>query len=190
MAAGPLLVGAEGVLLITDEDVPYASSRPILEGIELVMQLKHFPTSNATVIVHTDDIEGATYFVKINGLPETGCVPTAIEDKYEDPAMAQWYAIERQRATGPVRLVLTAYKEVYERCLRSHQPVLLFGRMGGVGSLDEPVPWEDLHSRIQRQRDARVEAIDEDQRRESVTGDTPVPTGRFNRRGRDQPAVD
>lgn len=162
MAAGPLLVGAEGVLLIQDEDVPYASSRPCMEGIELCMQLKHFPTSNATVIVHTEDLEGAAYFVKINGMPETGCVATAIEDKYESTAMAQWYAIERIRSTGPVRLVITAFKEVYERCLMSHQPVLLFGRRGSIGSLDSPLPWEALHARVQRQRDARVEAMSSD----------------------------
>jgi hypothetical protein len=157
-----MLVGAEGVLLIRDDedDTPYASSRPCDEGLELVMQLKHFPTSNATIIVHTQDIEGAAYFVKINGLPETGCVSTAIEDKYETVAMAQWYAIERLRSTGPVRLVVTAFKEVYERCLMSHQPVLLFGRRGGVGSLDSPEPWDNLVSRINRQRDAKVEAMD------------------------------
>jgi hypothetical protein len=180
VTAGPLLVGAEGVLLVPEEDEPYASSRPVLEGIELVMQLKHFPTSNTTIIVHTQDVEGAAYFIKINGLPETGCVPTALEDKYEEPAMAQWYAIERQRAMGPVRFVVTAYKEVYERCLISHQPVLLFGRMGSVGSLDGPVPWEDLHARIQRQRDAKVEALDEDERRESITGQSSVSVGPFD----------
>jgi len=98
MASGPLIVGAEGVLLIPEKDVPYASSRPIMEGIELVMQLKHFPTSNATIIVHTQDLEGAAYFVKINGLPETGCTSTALEDKNEPTPMAQWWAIERIRA--------------------------------------------------------------------------------------------
>jgi hypothetical protein len=73
--------------------------------------------------------------------------------------MAQWYAIERIRANGPVRLVVTAFKEVYERCLMSHQPVLLFGRRGSVGSLDSPEPWENLHARVIRQRDAKVEAM-------------------------------
>jgi len=175
MASGPLIVGAEGVLLIPEKDVPYASSRPIMEGIELVMQLKHFPTSNATIIVHTQDLEGAAYFVKINGLPETGCTSTALEDKNEPTPMAQWWAIERIRARGPVRLVITAYQEVYERCLWSHQPVLLYGRRGSIGALDGPTPWEDLVSRVKRQRDAKVDALDEDQRRESVTGDSPVP---------------
>lgn len=162
MAAGPLLVGAEGVILIPDADIPYASSRPIMEGLELVTQLKHFPTSNATIIVNTQDVEGAAYFVKINGLPETGVVSTALEDKAEEPALAQWYAIERLRATGPVRLVLTAYKEVYERCATSHQPVLLFGRRGSVATLDGPTPWETLHEKVRKQRDAKVEAMNDD----------------------------
>ena len=160
MAAGPLIVGAEGVILIAD-DGPYASSSPIMDGIELVTQLKHFPTSQATVIVHTQDVEGAGYFVKINGLPETGVVPVLREDM-EDAPLAQWYAIERLRARGPVRLVLTAYKEVYEKCTVSHQPVLLYGRRGSIGSLDGPTSWETLEERIRRHRDAVVEAMDDD----------------------------
>ena len=160
MAAGPLVVGAEGVILIPDEG-PYASSRPIMDGIELVTQLKHFPTSNTTVIVHTQDVEGAAYFVKINGLPETSVTPVLREDM-DDAATAQMFAIERLRAKGPIRLVLTAHYEVYEMCRRAYQPVVLYARRGSLGSLGASMSWETLEGRVQRHRDALVEAMDDE----------------------------
>lgn len=121
------------------------------------MQLKHFPTSSVTVLTDTKDTDGADYFCKINGLPGCNVVGIAPEDVGEDKGTAQWYAIERQRAKGPINLVVTAYKEVYERCLMTHQPVLLFGRRGSLGSLDSTATWGQLHDRVVRTRIASVE---------------------------------
>lgn len=156
--AGPLLVGAEGVILVRDKD-SYGASRPITEGLELVMQLMHFPTSRTVILVGQEDIEGAGHFTKIHGLAKASTAGIAPEDKDEDPAIAQWYAIERQRSAGPINLVLTAYPEVYKRCTVSHQPCILFGRRGALGSAEVRPSWDALHDRVVRRRDATAEAM-------------------------------
>ncbi len=159
--AGPLLVGAEHVIIVPDAE-SYAAGRPIMEGIELVMQMMHFPTTRTSLLVGIIDTEPATYYAKINGLAKCGIVGIKAEDRHEDPALAQWYTIERLRAAGPINMVVTAYDAVYQRCRRSHQPVLLFARRGSLGTLEDRKPWEELHAGVVRSRDAAVEAIAND----------------------------
>ena len=154
--AGTLLVGAEGVILIPDQEA-YGASRPIHEGLELVLQLKNFPTGRLVVLVGEEDTKLAEHWVKVQGLKGAGVVGIAAEDRHEDPDLAQWYAIERQRSAGPINMVLTAYQSVYDCCKVTHQPVLLFGRRGAIGSLDNRFTWDDLHNRVIRTRDAAVE---------------------------------
>jgi hypothetical protein len=160
--AGPLLVGAEGVLLIEDKG-SYAASRPITEGIELAMQLFHFPTSRMVVLTGLVDTDGAQHFCRIHGLAKAAVVGINPEDKIEDPWTAQWYSIERERAAGPINMVLTSYPEVFERCMESHQPVLLFGRRGSVGTLDTRPSWGQLHERVIARRDAIAEEIPDEE---------------------------
>lgn len=157
--AGPLLVGAEGVVLVPGKGA-YASSRPLPEGLELVMMLKHFPTSSTHLMVGTEDLDSAGHFIKIHGLKEVGVVGITPEDRVVEPATAQWNIVQRHRSRGPVNLVLTAYREVYERCISTRQAVLLYGRLGVVGTLDTGQPWQDLHERIIQARDAAVEEPD------------------------------
>jgi hypothetical protein len=161
--SGPLLVGAEEVIIVPNAE-SYAAGRPIMEGLELVTQLMHFPTTQTIVLVGIVDTTPADYFCKINGLAKTTLIGIRAEDRHEDPALAQWYAIERQRSRGPVNMVLTAYTTVYERCKSSHQPVMLFARRGSLGALEERTAWEDLHAQVIRSRDAAVEDLyEEDQ---------------------------
>ena len=150
------MVGAEGVILVPDHS-SYASSRPIQEGIELVMQLREFPTSLTSVIVGDPDPTPVDHFCKVHGLSKAACVGIAAEDAEEDCALAQWNALVRLRASGPINMVLTAYPLVYERCQSTHQPVLLFARRGALGQFDPKASWEDLHNRVIRHRDAEVE---------------------------------
>lgn len=156
MSAGPLVVGAEGVILVRHK-ANYASSRPIDEGIAVVSALSHFPTTQATVLVDTRDEAGAEYFVKAHGLPTAAVMTTAIEDKDLDPALAQWYNVERVRSRGPVWLVITAYSFVYESCAKSSQPCLLYARRGSIGAMDSTPTWDDLHERVMRREKAIVE---------------------------------
>jgi hypothetical protein len=160
--SGPLLVGAEGVILVPDFD-SYAASRPITEGLELVMQLMHFPSTRTSVMVGLVDETPADYFCKINGLSKVGILPIRPQDRHDEPALAQWYCIERQRASGPINMVLTSYLDVYRRCQASHQPALLFARRGSVGSLEPRSTWEELHAKVIRSRDAAVEVRSEPQ---------------------------
>lgn len=160
MAAGPLVIGAEGVLLVKHR-THYPSSRPIDEGLELVSQLRHFPTTTLLILVGTEDQEGAEYFIKAQGLTGATVMPIAEEDRHEPSPEAQWYNIERVRSRGPIRLVITAYAEVYEHCALSHQPVLLYARRGSVGAMDNTPSWEDLNSRVSRRQDAIVEGRSE-----------------------------
>lgn len=160
--SGPLLVGAEGVIIVPDSE-SYAAGRPINEGIELVMQLMHFPTTRTAIMVGLVDPEPADYFCKINGLAKVGIVPIRAQDRHDEPPLAQWYCIERQRAAGPVNMVLTAFPEVYKRCMASHQPALLFARRGSLGSLESRSTWEELHAKVIRSRDAAVEERSEPQ---------------------------
>ena len=159
--AGTLLVGAEGVIIVPSAE-SYAAGRPITEGLELVLQLMHFPTTQTSVLVGLVDTTPADYFCKINGLAKAGLVGIAKEDRHEDPAMAQWYAIERMRARGPLNMVLTSYSDVWVRCTETHQPALLFARRGALGTLGERKPWEDLHAQVVRSRDATVEALEDE----------------------------
>lgn len=154
--AGPLVIGAEGVVLVPNKDT-YGSSRPIEEGLELVLMLKEFPTSSTTVITHTEDKAAAEIWMKLNGLPKAAVVITHPVDVDLEPSEAQWHQIQRERARGPVNLVLTAFRDVYERCTQAHQPVLLFGRRGSVGSLDVPPSWDEVHARVQFSREANAE---------------------------------
>ncbi len=160
--SGPLLVGAEGVILVPNAE-SYAAGRPIVEGLELVTQLMHFPTTRTVVLCGIVDTKPADYFCKINGLAKVSIVGIKAEDRHEDPALAQWYTIERERAARPVNMVVTAYEDVYKRCKASHQPVLLFGRRGSLGSLEERATWEQLHAQVIRSRDAYVEELSETQ---------------------------
>lgn len=153
---GSLLVGAEGVILVPDKD-SYGSSRPIDGGLELVSRLKSFPTSRTAILVATKDIKVAEYWVNSNGLLGVSVVPLRTEDQALGHDLAQWYAIERERSTGPVNLVLTAWHSVFERCTNSHQPVLLYGRRGTIGSLEPLEEWDKLHEQIIKTRDALLE---------------------------------
>lgn len=158
--AGTLCVGAEGVLILPGKG-SYASGKPIPEGIEMVMRLKAGIT---VVIVDTQDIAGAEYFCTMHGLPGVTVVGSLPEDKEEEPAVSQWYGIERQRSKGPIHTVITGYGFVYQRCVLTHQSVLLFGRRGALGSLDTSTSWEDLRQRAIRHRDAEIlDAIEEEQ---------------------------
>lgn len=151
------------MLLRPDPD-SYAASRPINEGLELIMMLEKFPTSQVTVVCNTDStLTEAAYFMRMNGLPKAQVVFTAVEDKDERPALSQWHAINRLRARGPINLVVTSYREVYERCTQSHQAVLLFGRTGALSSMVEEHPaWEDLHARVLATKEARLADETED----------------------------
>jgi hypothetical protein len=153
---GPLIVGAEGVILLPDKEA-YASSRPIQEGLELVLMLKDFPTSSHTVICRTKDQTAAEYFMKMNGLPKADVILTAVEDENEHPAIAQWHAINRARARGPVNLVITAHREVFERCTQSSQPVMLYGRRGALSTLDAQTSWEEIHSQVRATKEIRLD---------------------------------
>jgi hypothetical protein len=158
--AGSLLVGAEGVILIPNQKA-YGSSRPIDEGLELISKLMAFPTTRTAVLVEIEDADVASYWLKVHGLPKTSAIVIPPEDRHVDNDLAQWYSIERERSKGPVDLVVTAWYSVYERCSNSHQPVVLFGRRGAIGSLDASPSWDELHQRIIRNRDARVEEPDD-----------------------------
>jgi len=154
--AGPLLIGAEGVILTPNPEW-YGASRPISEGLELALQLGHFPTSRTLIAVGTSVADDATRWCKLHGLREVDVVTMAPEDRHVTPEDAQWYTIERQRARGPLHLVLTSYATVFVRCKVSHQPVLLFGRRGSLGAAPPQKSWDEMHARIVRQREAMIE---------------------------------
>lgn len=153
---GVLLVGAEGVILLPDYQA-YGASKPLMDGLELVMQLMHFPTTRTVVLTNQVETSNATYFCRLNGLAKVAVIGISAEDEAEDPALAQWYAIDRCRAQGPVNMVLTSHTEVFERCTSSHQPVLLFGRRGSLGTQRARPEWGDLHERVIRSREAVVD---------------------------------
>ena len=155
--AGTLVVGAEGVILVKDEQ-SYGASRPLTEGLELVMQLMHHPTTRTVVVVGETDTEGIGHFLKIHGLGRAGSKAINVEDKNIDPALAQWYVINRIRAQGPIGLVLTAYPEVYNKCVISHQPCLLFGRKGALGAPEQRASWNELHERVLKRLNAEAES--------------------------------
>lgn len=157
--SGPLLVGAEGVVLIPDPD-SYGASRPLMEGLALVMQMRHHPTTRTTMMVGQVDTGMAQHWMSIHGLNGVSVRGIAPEDKEEDPGLAEWYVIERLRSAGPVNLVLTAYPEVYSRCTSSHQPVLLYGRRGSLGGTEQRDTWGQLHAKVLRHREAEVESMD------------------------------
>lgn len=154
--AGPLVIGAEGVILVQDEE-SYGASRPIDAGIELALQLSHFPTSRVTILIAQVDTEPAEHFCRVHGLHKSSIVGIAPEDEHEDPALAQWFALERQRSAGPVNMVLTAHSEVYERCKSSFQAAILFARRGSLGEGPPSFTWNDLHDRVLRSREARAD---------------------------------
>jgi hypothetical protein len=94
----------------------------------------------------------------MNGLPQVSVVPIAVEDADLKLETAQWHAIERQRAAGPVNMVLTAYPYVFEMCSRTHQAVLLYGRRGGLEDIPKPESWDTLQERSRQRREAIAEA--------------------------------
>lgn len=157
---GVLLVGAEDVVLVSNKEA-FGSSRPLMEGLELVTMMKHFPTSRTAMLVGTEEVALADQWMKIHGLREVAIVGISAEDRYERPDLAQWYAIERQRAMGPIGMVLTSYPEVYRRCAGSHQPVLLYGRRGAVISDEDRPAWDELHANVLRVREAAIEEFDD-----------------------------
>lgn len=154
--AGPLIVGAEGVVLVPDKD-SYSASRPIDGGMELLLQLRNFPTSTVHLVVGQVDTTAAKNWCMVQGLKGVNVVPIAPEDEFEEPWLAQWYAIERLRAAGSINLVITAYTEVFERCLASYLACSLYGRLGLVRVVDAVPSWDDLHGRTVRDRVARAE---------------------------------
>jgi hypothetical protein len=157
---GPLVVGAEGVILLPDKEA-YASSRPLIDGLELVLQLEKFPTSQLTIVCHTQDADAAGYFVKMNGLPHARVLLTTPEDQEEPVQAAQWNAINRVRAQGPVNVVLTSYKDVYTRCVQSYQAALLFGRKGALAGLEDKPTWGELYDRVKATKQARLDTPEE-----------------------------
>lgn len=152
---GPLIVGAEGVILLPDKTA-YASSRPLNDGLELVLQLEKFPTTHVTILCHTKDETDAAYFVKMNGLPHARVMLTNPEDIDQPVPVAQWNLIQRIRAQGPVNLVLTSYKDVYTRCVQSYQASLLFGRKGALSTMEDIPTWDNLHEQVKATRAARL----------------------------------
>ena len=158
---GTLVVGAENVILQADEEA-YASSRPILEGLELVLMMEKFPTSQLIIICNTDDETAANYWVKMNGLPKARIILIAPEDADSATDVAQWHAIQRERARGPLNYVLTAYKTVYTHCVQTHQAALLFGRKGALSSMETALSWEELHDRVKSTKEARLGDVPED----------------------------
>ena len=152
-------VGAEGVILLRDED-SYAASRPHHAGLELVTALMHLPLVQLYVHVDTEDIVGAEYFMRMNGIPSASVVPLTPSDRSEEPWMSQWLAIERERSKGPLTLVLTAWGEVFERCLGTYQAALLYARRGGVETIGELPSWDQLRDRVTFRRQAEIEEVD------------------------------
>lgn len=164
MSGGPLLVGAEGVVMLQDEQ-NYGASRPLMEGLALVMQMRHHPTTRTTMMVNQVETGMAEHWMQIHGLTGVGVKGIVPEDKEEDPGLAQWYVVERARSAGPIHLVITAYAEVFQRCVDSHQPVMLYGRRGSLGTDQEIRPtWDQLHAKVIRHREAEVETMDHDDR--------------------------
>lgn len=154
--AGPLIIGAEDVILVKDKNA-YASSRPVIEGITLVEQLRGFPTTSVTVIGHVKDGNQLDYFCKSNGVKKPTVAVVDIADLDEDPAVAQWHVIQRLRSRGPVGMVITAYPYVFEHCSMHYQAVVLFGRRGGLERVEEFEPWNSLQGRLVKSRDVRLE---------------------------------
>jgi hypothetical protein len=157
---GPLIVGAEGVILLPDMSA-YASSRPLNDGLELILQLEKFPTTLTTVLCHTQNQTDAEYFCKMQGLPHAKVMLTNPEDVDEPVPVAQWNLIQRIRAQGPVNLVVTSYKDVYTRCVQSYQAALLYGRKGALSTMEEAPSWQDLHDRVRATKQARLEDVPE-----------------------------
>jgi hypothetical protein len=150
------VVGAEEVILVQDRD-HYGSSRPVNEGLELIMALSHFPTSQVIVLCNTEDTQTADFFCRIHGLKTVEVVGLMPEDRIESPSVVQWRGVKRQRALGPVNLVITAYRDVYERCGGAHQPCVLFGRRGGLISHDNRSTWAEASEAVRRRRYAEVD---------------------------------
>ena len=153
---GPLIVGAEGVILLPDPTA-YASSRPLNDGLELVLLLEKFPTSKVTILCHTQNQVDAEYFCKMQGLPHAQVMITSPEDMEEPVAVSQWKLIQKIRAQGPVNCVLTSYKDVYTRCVQSYQAALLYGRKGALSTMEEAPSWQDLHDRVKQVKQARLD---------------------------------
>lgn len=158
--SGVLLVGAEDIVLVSNKEA-FGSSRPLMEGLELVTMLQHFPTSRVVVMVGIADEPMADQWMKIHGLRGVAVAGVPPQDRYERPDTAQWYCVERQRALGPVGMVLTSYPEVYRLCSGSHQPVLLYGRRGAVISEEDRPAWDELHASVLRSRELAVEEFDD-----------------------------
>lgn len=155
---GTLAVGAEDVILVQNFE-SYASSRPIDDGLELVLQLKTFPTSMVVIVVAVENTAPGEYFVKLNGLNGANVVGVVPEDRYLEPWEKQWYAIERLRSKGPIRLVVTAHPEVYMRCVHTHQPVLMFARRGSLGIETLRPSWDSLVAQVHKRRELEAESI-------------------------------
>lgn len=149
--AGTLLVGAEGVILAPRRDTPYASSRVIQSGIEIVRQLTQY---RLAVVANTEDISGVEWFCRFNGLAKANVIGIAPEDVGIEPAEAQWNMIQRERARGPLNLVLTSFVGTFQHCKSTRQSVLLYGRQGSLGSLDAQPTWDDLATRSIARREA------------------------------------
>jgi hypothetical protein len=156
MTAGALVIGAEGVVLRMDAQ-NYPSSKPLQEGLDLVLMLGHFPTTRTLLLVNTENYDGAVYWAKMNGLLKVEVVPRAPEDRTESDPVAQWHGIQQIRSNGPINLVITAHPQVYLECLSGYQPVLLYGRRGAVGSPEAGPSWQKLQSQVRRRREALVE---------------------------------
>lgn len=159
MANGPLFVGAEGILLRRHKE-HYGSSHPIMEGFELVTALKGF-TTRLVIHCYTEDVDTAQFFLKVNGLTQFNVIGLKPVDREEHPAQAQWHALQRQRAIGPISLVLTSFSWVYHNCLGSFQPVSLYGRRGQAGGAEETTitPWSEIEERVKHERAAAVESV-------------------------------
>lgn len=154
---GTLVVGAEYVLLNPDPE-SIAASHPITEGCELVMAIcKGLPVGRFVVMMHTTDNDMGEFWCKANGLKPASIEGPIPEDIHEPFDVAEWNTIERIRSQGPVWLVITASTVIYQKCSATHQPVLLFGRRGGLEELPPRESWWQVQERIQRHREAAVE---------------------------------
>jgi hypothetical protein len=151
---GPLFVGAEGIILRPNRKI-IADAIPITEGLELVTALMHDVT-RLVVFAATDSERDLTYFCKMNGLPKAQVVIEPPEDRCETYDDSQWNALSRERARGPINLVITGYKSIYEQCLATRQAVILFGRRGTVGTLDSTKSWDELQDAVKSAREAGI----------------------------------
>jgi len=154
---GVMVVGAEDVLLRPHEDA-YASSSPIDRGCELVSAISHgMLISSLVVLFNTPDEQAAHFWTRLNGFSDAQLRCVEPGDINMDAHHRQWAQIQRQRAMGPIWMVVTASSTVARLCQESFQDVVLFVRRGQVEGVPELVTWETARQLAVRSRIERAE---------------------------------